>query len=154
MALQLSALSVEWRGEVPTLLRFDGSEYPGFAYVRNYLPPDVRRYPEIVLRADNTRAFSNIGDNQEYIAGFTVEAWGEGAKAQISSDVANENNHGLFVLEVPDTDSAAVDRYLIRFFGDENGNLGWQRLYPRRAGFVPIFSADITEVEVLGHTTT
>lgn len=127
------------------LLQYDGSEFGGMTYVRNLLPHYSRPYPEVTIRADNQRAFSEVGDRQLYIDSFTLECWGEVAVRQVKAAIADEASHGLFVLEVPDTESTAIDRYLIRFF-----EASFSRLYPRRSGFVPVFSAEIEDIEVLG----
>lgn len=146
----LDSLKTNLRHKVPILLQMDGSEYPGIPIVQAFTEVYPRPFPEITIFGDNSRGFSDIGDRQDYIDSFTLQCWGNACLHAVRADIANEANLGRFKLEVPDTDSSAIDTYTIRFFTEPGA---FTRVYPRRAGSIPVFSADITEIEVLGHTT-
>ncbi len=142
-----SLLAVDWQGTVPMLLKSDGSAYAGMTYVRNLVISHQKRFPEIIQLADNNDAFSNIGGSKEYIDSFTVEAWTTGAAQGIKNDIANEINQGLFILEVPSITTTTTTRYLIRFY-----EAAVTRLYPRRAGYPDVLSADIENIRVFSST--
>ncbi len=142
-----SLLAVDWKGTVPMLLKSDGSAYAGMTYVRNLVISHQRRFPEIIQMANNNEAFSNVGESKEYIDSFTVEAWTAAAAQGIKNDLANEANDGLFMLEVPSLTTTTTTRYLIRFW-----EAGFTRLYPRRAGFPDVLSADIENIRVFSST--
>lgn len=138
----------------PTLHKSDGTDFAGTCYVRNLVPeePYDRNFPEIVVFGDNRRGFSQIGDEQPYFDSFTVECWGAACLTGVKNAIAREATLGLFILKVPDLESATIDSYLVRYLPSEPGEPRFERLYPRRRGFTPIFAAEFAEVEVLGHT--
>lgn len=136
---------------LPQLLQADGSYFAALVYVRNYLPPYPRTFPEPVALGTNATAFAAVGDPQNYIDTMTIEIWGAGAYIEVKGALANEETQGLFVLRVPeltDLTGATGDSYLIRFYEAQ-----FSRLYPRRNSFVQVFPADVENVEVLGHET-
>jgi hypothetical protein len=113
----------------PTLHKHDGTDFPGTVYVRNLVP-----------------------DEQPYFDSFTVECWGAACLTAVKNAIARESTLGLLVLKVPDLTSAVIDSYLVRYLPSEPGEPRFERLYPRRRGFTPIFAAEFAEIEVLGHT--
>jgi hypothetical protein len=135
---------VDWQGVVPMLLKADGSPYAGVTYVRNYVPGHQKKFPEITLYADNRQGFALMGNSQGYIPSFTIECWSVGARQGVRNDIANPENEGKFMLEVPDLEGGGIERHLVRFFEAD-----FSRIYPRRAGFIEVFSADIENIEVL-----
>lgn len=126
-----------------TLLKYDGTAFPGTTIVRELTPPYSRPYPELMVMANNQRAFSNVGDDQDYIDSMTVDAFRWSAVTQIKNNIAREPTHGIFMLLVPDLVDPVVDRYLVRFF-----EASFTPQTPRN-GRLQIFRAQITEIEVL-----
>lgn len=133
------------RREYPdaTLLRADGTEFSGTTIVKNLVPKYARNYPEITVLANNARAFSVMGDDQDWIDSFQLDCFRHAAVAQIKGNLANELTHGIFTLLIPDLASAMVDRHLIRFF-----EAAFTPQSPRNS-VEQIFQAQITEIEVI-----
>ena len=144
MPITISQLQVQWQGVVPTLLGHDGTPFGGFAYVRNLTYAYDQRFPEVVQLASNATSYSNVGFPQGRIDSFTVEAWGYGTTQQIKNNIANEASQGCFILDIPGLDGNGSQQHTVRFFECQ-----FSPLYPRRAGFIPVFSADIENIEVL-----
>jgi hypothetical protein len=135
--------------KTPTLLKADGTEFPGGpCAVQQYTPPYDRSYAEVTMMANNVRAFSQIGDERTYIDSMMIECYAENTVQGIKNAIARESTQGLFTLRVPDLESSTVFLYLIRFF-----ECTWSREAPRRAGFPEVFQAQITEIEVLDEDT-
>jgi hypothetical protein len=135
--------------KTPTLLKFDGSDFPQPVAVQKLQVVYSRNYPEIMVMANNIRAFSEIGDDQDYIDSFTLETYSDASVTAIKQNVARESSQGVFTLRVPDLDSEDITYYLIRFFGDPPGTLTFSRERPRRAGNPALHVAEVTEIEVL-----
>jgi len=135
---------VDWQGTIPMLLKADGSAFGGVAYVRNFVPGFQKKFPEITLYADNRQGFALMGNSQGYIPRFTIECWGVNTLQGVLNDIANPENEGKFTLEVPDLEGGAAERHQVRFFEAD-----FSRVYPRRAGYTQVFSADIENIEVL-----
>lgn len=135
---------------VPQLLKADGSYFSALVYVRNYLPPYTASYFQVQPVGTNATAFAAVGDPQDVIDGFTIEVFGAGAYREVKEAIGKESTHGYMILRVPDiSDTTSGDSYLIRFYEAQMG-----RLYPRRDGYVQIFSADVSgPIEVHGHET-
>src|SRR5215203_4375227 len=105
---------VDWQGVVPMLLKADGSPYAGMTYVRAWVPPHQRKFPEWVQMANNRMAFALMGNSQEYMRRFTIECWTVGAMQGVSNDYANPENEGAYILEVPGINGGALQRFTIR----------------------------------------
>lgn len=132
--------------DTPTLHRHDGTKFFGDVAVQQLLVDYDRRNPEVIYLADGTRAFSEIGDPQRWIDGFTIICYRRTGMQQVKNVIADEVTQGLFVLHVPDIHAASgADEYLIRFF-----DAPFAQVSMRRRGYPEVFSADITEVDVLG----
>jgi hypothetical protein len=139
--------------DTATLHKYDGTDFAAPVAVQKLTINYSRNYPEIIVFANNTRGFSEIGDDQDYINSFTLETYNDAAARQIQQNVAREASQGLFTLRVPDL-ATGVDLYLIRFFGSEtSGFLEFTREIPRRRGFPALHVAEVTEIEVLDHDT-
>lgn len=145
--------SVTLPPETPTLLKFDGSDFSEPVAVQKLNVVYSRNYPEVIIFANNTRGFSEIGDDQDYIDSFTLYAYNDASVAAIKQEVARESSQGIFTLRVPDLSSSDVTYYLIRFFGDPPGQLTFSRELPRRAGNPALHTTDVTEIEVLDQET-
>lgn len=135
--------------KTPTLLKHDGSDFAEPVAVQKLQVVYSRNYPEVMIFANNTRGFSEIGDDQDYIDSFTIETYADAAVAAIKQAVARESTQGVFTLRVPDLGSSSITYYLIRFFGDPPGQLTFSRELPRRAGFPALHVAEVSEIEVL-----
>lgn len=132
--------------DTPTLHREDGTKFTGDAAVQEMLPDYTRRTPEVIFLADGTRAFSQIGDAQGWIDGFRLDVFHKDAVTQIKDQIANEENQGLFVLHVPRLQTTGYEEFLIRFF-----DAPFAPQTARRRGFMQLFSAQITEIDILGY---
>ena len=141
--------------DTATLLKHDGTEFSQPVAVQKLSVVYPRNYPEVIVFANNTRGFSEIGDDQDYIDSFTLETYSDAAAAAIKQSVARESSQGIFTLRVPDISgvSTAITYYLIRFFGDPPGQLTFSREIPRRRGFPALHVAEVTEIEVLDQET-
>jgi hypothetical protein len=132
-----------------TLLKADGSDWAGGpCAIRRLNVAYNRNYPELITFANNTRGFSEIGDGQDYIDSMTLEAYDDGTVAAIKNAVARESTQGIFTLRVPHLNEAAVTVYLIRFF-----ECDFQPQTDRRPGWPRVFTAEITDIEVLDQET-
>src|SRR5215203_5427470 len=130
--------------DTPTLHRQDGSKFYGDAAVQELLIDYDRRNPEIIFLADGTRAFSEIGDPQRWIDGFRLDAFTRTGMQQVKNVIADEVTEGKFQLLVPGINGESTETLTVRFF---SAPFAWTT--PRRAGYPSIFSAQITEVDVL-----
>lgn len=139
----LTTLEILWRGLAPTLLKHDGTEFPGGTVIKSLLYDYEKKFPEVITYADNSRGFSELGDSQGWMDGFMLEAFSQAAYRQIKENIANELSQGVFVLEIPEL-AGGTSRHAIRFYD-------WpaERLYPRREGFYEVFAGTVTEVDVL-----
>ncbi len=136
-------------GKTPTLLKADGTEFPGGpCAVQQYTPPYDRNYVEVSMMANNIRAFSEIGDEQKYIDSMMIECYDQTTVQGIKNAIGRESTQGIFTLKVPRLSSSTIDLYLIRFFECQ-----WSREAPRRPGFPEVFQAQITDIEVLDEDT-
>ena len=137
---------------LPQLLKAGGGYFPAMVYVRNFLEPYQRNFPEVTVMANNFAAMAVMGDPQNYIDSLTLEAWGPAAYKEVKAAIGDPSTNGLFTLRIPDVasvpGSASGDTYLIRFYEAD-----FSRTYPRRQGFPQVFTADIENVEVHGHGT-
>ena len=142
--------------DTATLLKHDGTEFSQPVAVQKLNVVYSRNYPEVIVFANNTRGFSEIGDDQDYIDSFTLETYSDAAAAAIKQSVARESSQGIFTLKVPSLAGATISSttyYLIRFFGDPPGQLTFSREIPRRRGFPALHVAEVTEIEVLDQET-
>ena len=132
--------------DTPTLHRHDGSKFYGDCAVQNVRIDYDRRTPEIVYLADGTRAFSQIGDSQRWIDGFTIVVFKRVAMQQINNNIGDETTEGVFQLLLPDTiDGTAGGTFDIRFLTYP----AWEKVTLRRKGFPEIWQAEVTEIDVL-----
>jgi hypothetical protein len=129
--------------DTPTLHRHTGEKFFGDCAVQELLIDYDRRNPEIIFLADGTRAFSQIGDPQRWIDGFTIYVFRRVAMQQIKNIIADEVTEGIFQLLVPGINGSATETLNIRFF-----DAPFAPVSPRRANYPEIFSAQITEVDV------
>lgn len=131
--------------DTPTLHRHDGSKFYGDCAVQDVQIDYDRRNPEIIFLADGTRAFSEVGDPQRWINGFTLYIFKRVAMQQINNNIADETTEGIFQLEVPDTiDGTGGGTFDIRFLTYP----AWSKVSLRRQGYPEIWSAEVTEVDV------
>jgi hypothetical protein len=136
---------VDWQGVVPMLLKADGSPYAGVTYVRGYVPGHQRKFPEITGYSDNDDGFALMGNSKGRIPKFTIECWSVGAMQGVMNDVFNPENEGNQMLEVPDLDGGGVERHIIRIMEYPD----FDRIYPRRAGFIEVFAAEVSDIRVI-----
>ena len=130
--------------DTPTLHRQDGSKFDGDVAVQQLLIDYDRRNPEIVFLADGTRAFSEIGDPQRWIDSFQLVAFHRNAVQQIKNAIADEVTQGVFKLHIPHIEGSGEVDLDVRFF---DAPFVWT--IPRRRGYPTIFTADVTEIDVL-----
>lgn len=142
MALEL--LSGKTVPDTPTLHRADGSKFYGDVAVQELLIDYDRRNPEVIFLADGTRGFSEIGDPQRWIDSFRIDAFHRTGMQQVKNAIADETTEGKFILHIPDLDASGFEELTIRFF---DAPFTWT--IARRRGHASIFSAEITEVDVL-----
>lgn len=139
--------------KTPTLLKHDGSEFSEPVAVQKLSVVYSRNYPEVTVFANNSRGFSEIGDDKIYIDSFTLYAYNDASVTAIKQAVARESSQGIFTLRVPALGSSDVTYYQIQFFGDPPGQLIFSRELPRRAGNPALHVAEVTEIEILDQET-
>lgn len=143
MALVLSN-GTSW-ADVPTLHDHEGEKFTGDVAVQVLQPNYFRKTPEIVVRADGTRGFSQIGDAIGWIDSFVLVAYDFSGVREIKNAIANEESQGLFTLHVPNLETSGAFNYLVLFF-----DAPFEQVTPRRRGNPRVWSATVTEIDVLG----
>lgn len=120
----INAISFAFTRPVSTLLRYDGTEYPGGTIANKVRIPHERSLNEVFERADNSTSFSEIGNRVGRMGGFELDVFREEAVAAIMSDVGRAATEGLFILEMPGPrydSSVPGKRYFIRLPMAEGG---------------------------------
>lgn len=146
MALVLaSGLTVP---DTPTLHREDGSKFTGDIAVQALGIDFELKTPEIVYLANGRRASTQIGDAIGWIESFRLDAFSRAGARQVKNSIANQTNQGLFTLHVPNIEGSGNEEFLICFF---EAPFPPDSETPRRRGNIQIFSAEVTEIEILGY---
>lgn len=119
MPTYINAGSLSFTRPFSTLLRYNGTEYPGGTICNKVRIPQERSIPEVVERADNSISFSEMGKRVGRMGGFELDVFQESAVAAIGADIAREATEGIFLLERPGPawdSSTPSRRYYIRFW--------------------------------------
>lgn len=146
MSIYLKRVLVSYRRPVASLLRANGTEYPVGTIVNKIHIPHERSIAEVVERADNSRAFTEMGRRVGKITKMTVDAFSEAAVAAIMADLTRAATDGIFMLERPPLRRGQkAYRHWIRFYAAEFAPVQEVRSSSR----IQWHRAEITDIDVL-----
>ena len=104
---------------IATLLRRNGSEFPGGCSVNKINIPHPRRFNMVRDRADNTRSGIEIGTKQHQISSIEVDAYSERCVEEIYEQVGRAESNFQLMLERPPMRNVQGYRHLIEFFYED-----------------------------------
>lgn len=104
---------------ISTLLKHDGTEFPGGNSVNKMTEPHDRPFDIIRDRADNARSFVQTGDVAGRITKIEVDAYSENCVDAIYAHVGRAWNGSIFIIERPQLANKAAMRYVVRFFYED-----------------------------------
>ena len=153
--MPVGTVVADYVGQVPMLLKHDGSPYAGMTYVKAWTGSYNRRAEgssgvEVVQLADNDEGWATLGTAQQYIDSFTLECWTQGAMEGVKNDIGNTLNLGHIHAGGPGRGELR-ELPLHNPLRPHRANR-LHPLYNRRVGATQVWEAQISNIKVLERT--
>lgn len=145
---RLKQLYVDYERHEATLLRHDGTEYPGGTILRAVEVAASQQDFELIEYADNSDGFSETGNPRNVLDSVTAECYREAAASEIKGNIGKAETDSAFTIELPSMDpDGPTMRLVVQTFERPRAT----NMSPRRPGErVRVQALGLSKLKVLG----